>query len=231
MSNKYSKILTVVIIVVAVIALIVLGFWGSSVYKRYYTNKEADEALNQFDTNIKATVIDGNSTGNINNRNEAENGVSLNIDASSENQTTNTTGGSKTATQTLKGFTVCGKIEIPSISLSYVVLDRATAPSMEVSVGVAYGPGLNQTGNTVIMGHNYRDGTFFSNLNQVKEKDAIYITDTTGKRVKYTVYNIYETGSSDFEYASRDTAGKMEITLATCTDDVQSRLVIWAKAE
>ena len=226
--KKYNKILTIVIIVVAIIALGVFGFWGYNVYKRYYVNKGANEALNQFDNKIETIINKGNQTGNSN-ANNTQNGVSLNINSTIEGEG-NQTGNGTAAVQTYKGFTVCGKIEIPSISLSYPVLDRATKASMEASVGISYGPGLNQVGNTVIMGHNYRDRTFFSNLKNVKENDAIYITDTTGKRVKYTVYNIYETGSSDFEYASRDTAGKMEITLSTCTDDVQSRLVIWAKA-
>lgn len=227
--KKYNKILTIVIIVVAVIALGIFGFWGYDVYKKYYINKGANEALNQFDNNIKTIINNGNSTGNSNSNN-IQNGVSLNINSTIEGEN-NQTGNTQTSTQTYKGFTVCGKIEIPSINLSYPVLDRATKASMEASVGISYGPGLNNVGNTVIMGHNYRNRTFFSNLKDVKENDAIYITDTTGKRVKYTVYNIYETGSSDFEYASRDTAGKMEITLSTCTDDVQSRLVVWAKAE
>ena len=102
---------------------------------------------------------------------------------------------------------------------------------MEVSVGVMYGPGLNQVGNTVIAGHNYRNGTFFSNLKNVNNGDLIYITDESGNRVKYTIYNKYTTGSSEFDYATRDTAGKREISLTTCTNDVQARLVVWAKED
>ena len=29
----------------------------------------------------------------------------------------------------------------------------------------------------------------------------------------------------------RDTAGKREVSLSTCTDDSSKRLIIWAKAE
>ena len=39
------------------------------------------------------------------------------------------------------------------------------------------------------------------------------------------------TGSSEFDYATRDTAGKREISLTTCTNDVQARLVVWAKED
>ena len=74
-----------------------------------------------------------------------------------------------------------GTIEIPSIKLKYPVLDRATKMSMEVSVGLVYGK-LNQVGNATIMGHNYRNGTFFSNLKNVQNGDDIYITDTSGTK-------------------------------------------------
>ena len=113
-----------------------------------------------------------------------------------------------------------------------VVLDRSTKESMEVAVGIAYGPGLNKVGNTVILGHNYRNNSFFSNNDKIEEGDPIYITDSeTGTRIKYIVYNKYVAGSDEFEYATRDTAGKREISLSTCTDDVKSRLIIWAKEE
>ena len=144
---------------------------------------------------------------------------------------TNESSDPRIAKKTYKGFTMVGKIEIPKISLNLPVLDRATASSMEVSVGVVYGPGLNQVGNTVIMGHNYRDGTFFSNLYKLAVGDLIYITDNSGTKMKYTIYNMYETPASDFSYASRDTAGKREISLSTCTDDVQNRIIIWARED
>ena len=51
------------------------------------------------------------------------------------------------------------------------------------------------------------------------------------KKIKYTIYNIYNTTSQDFDYANRDTAGKREVSLTTCTDDVNARLVIWAKED
>ena len=91
-----------------------------------------------------------------------------------------------------------------------------------------YGPGPNQVGNTVIIGHNYRNGAFFGNNDKLALGDKIYITDTTGTRIEYTIYNIYETTADDADYFDRDTAGKREISLSTCTDNSKARLVIWA---
>ena len=39
---------------------------------------------------------------------------------------------------------------------------------------------------------------------------------------------MYETDPNDSDYMLRDTNGKREISLSTCTDDASARLVIWA---
>ena len=220
-NKKYNKVLTVILIIGVISLFAIFGFWGYEIYKKYYTKKEANGAVEEFNSRANAVKNEG-STNLVAN-------VALNVNAVEENPASTTSTSTKLATMTYKGFTMLGTIEIPKINLSYPVLDRASAPSMKVSVGVAYGPGLNKVGNTVIMGHNYRDGTFFSNLYKLLNNDEIYITDETGTRLKYLIYNIYETSSGDFEYASRDTAGKREISLSTCTDDVSGRIIVWAK--
>lgn len=100
---------------------------------------------------------------------------------------------------------------------------------MEVGIAMLYGPGVNKVGNTVLAGHNYRNGTFFSNNKKLNEGDVIYLTDTSGKRVKYVIYKKYQTDSNDFSYATRTTNGKREISVSTCTDDSSARLLLWAK--
>lgn len=214
--NKYNKVLTIVLIVTGVIVLALFGFWGYDIYKKYYQKKELNSVLEEFDLSHSDDDEKKSKTGN----------VTLDINALNED---GFDGDSTQAVQTYKGFTVLGKLEIPSIDLKLPILARANKASMEASVGVSYGPGPNKVGNTVIMGHNYRNGTFFSKLSEVKKNDEIYVTDLSGERVKYIVYNIYTTSADDFEYASRDTAGKREISLSTCTDDVSARTVIWAK--
>ena len=92
-----------------------------------------------------------------------ENEITENTQTTPENETTeNTSDNGVVAKQTYKGYAVAGKIEIPKTKLNMVVLDRSTKESMEVAVGIAYGPGLNKVGNTVILGHNYRNNSFFS---------------------------------------------------------------------
>ncbi len=91
---------------------------------------------------------------------------------------------------------------------------------------------LNTSGNVVIVGHNYRNGTFFSNNKKLKNGDKIYITDLYGKRITYVIYNIFEANQNDTSFYNRDTNGAKEITLSTCTDASNDmRLIIEAKEQ
>lgn len=220
--KRYNKVLTVVLIIVVIVIFALLGFWGYETFKKYFQEQDVDKALNEFNN----SVIIGGGTGTIQNGTNQMNNFTI-----AGNEVVNNGDGSSNKVVTYKGFTVMGKIEIPKIKLEYPVLERATKSSLEASVGILTGPGLNQVGNTVIVGHNYRNGTFFSRNKELKNGDEIYITDTSGNRIKYTIYNIYNTSSDDADYITRDTAGKREISLSTCTDDSKYRLIIWAKED
>ena len=100
---------------------------------------------------------------------------------------------------------------------------------MTSAVAVLYGVGLNKPGNTVLAAHNYRNGTLFSNNKKLMVGDKIYITDQMGTTIEYSIYKSYITSDTDFEYAVRNTGGKREISLTTCTTDASKRLVIWAR--
>ena len=119
----------------------------------------------------------------------------------------------------------------PSSNVKYAILDNSSAKAMEVGIAMLYGPGVNKVGNTVLAGHNYRNGTFFSNNKKLNIGDKIYVTDLDGKRMTYTIYDKFETDDTDTEYMTRDTQGAVEISLTTCTDDSKARLIILAKAD
>ena len=146
-------------------------------------------------------------------------------------QAGNTVLSSGEGTTKLQGYTVMGTIEILKIDVKYPILENVTKKSIELAVAVLYGPGLNQVGNTTIAGHNYRNGLFFSNNKKLSVGDKIYITDSTGKRLSYTIYDKYEAEENYSDYITRDTQGAIEISLTTCTDDSQARIIILAKAD
>lgn len=226
-NSKYSKLLTA-ILVIAIIAIIgLLTYIAIDWYKAYTTNADITDGLDQFDGYIN------NIISNTETNTEDNTIIDPNIDENVvvENTTGNTTGDTTTSAPTYKGFNMVGKIEIPKTNVEYPVLEEVTPNSIEASVAVLYGPGINQIGNTVIIGHNFRNGTFFSNNNRLSIGDEIYLTDLEGTRIKYTIYKKYITGTDDFDYAVRDTNGKREVTLSTCTDDGSERIIIWAEED
>jgi len=234
--RKMNRILTGVIIAAAVIIAMLVGYWIFDTAQTNIAKKEAEAAADNWISGATTTqggvsVLPSNTTQTPTNTSESENVIDVNIDLNSTSITTGNTTGSSTSgktVQTFAGFTMIGTIEIPKINLKYPVLDRADKASMEAAPGKLYGVGLNKVGNTVIAAHNYRNRTFFSKLDQLSEGDSIFITDTDKNRVEYIIYNIYTTGSEDNSYWQRDTQGAMEISLSTCTDDVQQRLIVWA---
>ena len=221
-NSKYNKVLTVILVIVVIVIFALLGFWGYQTFTKYFKDKDIDSTLNEFNE----TILNNNTSK----RNEFTGSDPINFTAVDNGVSNgNSSGNSTSDVVTYKGFTVVGRMEIPKIDLDLPVLERATKNSLEQSIGVLMGPGLNQVGNTIIVGHNYRNGTFFSRNSELENGDEIYITDTAGTRIEYTIYNIYTTSSEDSDYITRDTAGKREISLSTCTEDSRYRLVIWAR--
>ena len=216
-NSKYSNVLTVILIIAIIGIIIIVGIIGYNIYKKHFIQKGAAEAVAQFE----------NSTGNnqnLDNNNNSNHDISGIVD---DSQITT----SKTGKTTYKGYEVVATIEIPKINLKYPILEKVTKKSLETSVAKLYGPGLNEVGNNVIVGHNYRNGTMFSNVKKLTNGDSIYITDPSGRKIKYIVYKIYRTSGDDASYMTRNTNGKREISLSTCTDDSKARTIVWAKEE
>ena len=133
-----------------------------------------------------------------------------------------------------KGFDTFGVLEIPKIKLSQRVISSVSVDAIENSCAYLYSSnGFNQVGNTVIIGHNYRNGKLFSNVTKLATGDKITLkTNGQSKAIEYTIYKMFITSSSDASFYNRDTSGKREITLSTCTDDVEitdNRLIVLAR--
>ena len=218
--SKYSKVLTAILVIVFVAIVGLLGFLGYEYYQNYIVTKDTSD----FVDNFQGDVTDGEATAD----NDTENGDTTNpFEQIKDAQT----GGSSSQKRTYKGFGVLGTMEIPATNFKYPVLEKVTKKSIETAVAFLYGTGLNEAGNSVIIGHNYRNGLFFSNNKKLNIGDKIYITDNDGNKLTYTIYNKFETTPEDTSFYQRDTGGKPEVTLSTCTDDSSARLIICAKAE
>lgn len=227
--NKYSNFLTILLVIVIIAIVGCLIFGGYKVYKQFNSTKDANEYVSSFLENTTNNNITNNTTNNTaaeNNTITDENNTTDGIQSTPQGNTS--TSGNK---QTYKGFGVIGTIEIPKINLSYPILDEAGPSAIEVSVGMLYGEGPNKVGNTLIIGHNYRDGRFFANNKNLSIGDKVYITDLSGQRLAYTIYDKFETTTEDTSFLTRNTNGAREISLQTCTDEGSLRLIILAKCD
>lgn len=212
--TRYGNVLTVILVIVIVLILGLVGWFAYDMYKQNSANNKAQSAVDDFNKNIRRRVTDDNIDGD----------TDFNIGNS---VSSNTTLGNKRTY--LENYEVKGIIEIPKTGITYPILSQVTKRSLELAVAILHGPGLNEVGNTVILGHNYRNSLFFSDNDKLASGDEILITDQSGTTVTYEVYRKYETDPNDSEYMTRDTDNKREISLSTCTDDSKARIVIWAR--
>lgn len=219
-NSKYSKVLTVILILVIIGIVGTVGYFVYDLASVKSKNNKAQEIVDKFSqTSIKREFDNTEPESEENNSSDILNALNT-VD---KQQT-----GSAEKTY-MEGYEVMGTIEIPKTKIKYPILSEVTKKSLETSVAILYGVGLNQPGNTTIVGHNYRNGLFFSDNKKLSNGDIIKITDQAGTTITYEIYDMYETTPSDASYMQRDTAGAREISLSTCTDDSSARLIILAK--
>lgn len=219
MQSKGKKFFSIFITILVVIILSLVGYLAYYYITNYLVLKEAEEAVEVFEEQVE----------NIPEEPIEQENVVQEETPTTPVQTTNKT--SSKNVSTYRGYNMVGTIQIPKTKVKVPIVDKVTTKSISAAVGILYGSGLNEVGNTVLVAHNYRNGTFFSNNKKLAIGDKIYITDSTGTKIEYTIYKTYTTSDMDFSYATRDTEGKREISLSTCTTDASKRLVIWARAD
>ena len=236
MFDKYSNILTMILIFFVVAICGIIGYFAYDLFNSNNINSNAQSAIDELD---KATQTVKKNKNNIANTTNTTNTVEpLNVVSPlgelqnlTKNQVAEEPVVEEPVTEPgteperpepekvyMEDYEVMGKIEIPKTGVEYPVLERVTVRSIEMAVAIAYGPGLNEVGNTVIYGHNYGNGLFFSNNKKL----------SNGDKVTYEIYNIYQTTANDATYFTRDTEGRREISLQTCTDRGDGRIIIWA---
>lgn len=241
--NRYGNILTMLLVIFIVAILGIIGYFAYDLLNSNNINENAQSAIQEFEnatqtiknnrTNtVKNTVVENTTVEDTNTVIPPEVNPLEELNKLTQNQveedTTVETPEEDREKVFMEDYEVLGTIKIPKTGIEYPILDEVTKRSLELSVGIAYGPGLNQVGNTIIYGHNYRNGLFFSDNKKLANGDLIYITDVTGETVTYEIYNIYQTTPNDASYFTRDTEGRREISLQTCTDDSSGRIIVWA---
>lgn len=220
--SKYSKVLTIILVIVIVAIVILLGFLAYDYINKFSSTKQASDFVEDYQGNITTSEED--------NTNNSQENVAL--DSTNEVPITDSSTSGSTGKKKYKGYTVVGTMKIPAINLEYPIFEEITTKALETGLIALYpnGDNINQVGNTVIIGHNYRNGMFFSNLKKLSNGAKIYIKDFRGTTLTYEVYNKFETSSTDTSFYTRDTNGVAEITLSTCTDaSNDQRTILFAK--
>ncbi len=220
LETKYSKFLTILLVIIIVAVIGLVGYLAFNYYRNYSIENDSNQYVSTFIEEVQNTTANTTEDGGS---------ISDNIDSA------NVSSSNSNTAKTYKGFNMIGTIEIPKTNANYPVLqDPPTVKKLETSVAALYPQNaeLNTVGNVVIVGHNYRNGLFFSDNKKLTNGDQIYITDLNGNRVTYTVYNVFQTAENDTSFFNRDTDGAMEITLSTCTDaSDDQRIIVQARAE
>ena len=220
--SKYSKVLTIILVIVIVAIVILLGFLAYDYINKFSSTKQASDFVEDYQGNITTSEED--------NTNNSQENVAL--DSTNEVPITDSSTSGSTGKKKYKGYTVVGTMKIPAINLEYPIFEEITTKALETGLIALYpnGDNINQVGNTVIIGHNYRNGMFFSNLKKLSNGAKIYIKDFRGTTLTYEVYNKFEASSTDTSFYTRDTHGVAEITLSTCTDaSNDQRTILFAK--
>ena len=131
--------------------------------------------------------------------------------------------------KTYKGYDVCAKLEIPSISLVTNVLKNYSTSALNVSVTKFWGVEPNQIGNFCIAGHNFKNKNMFRNLKKLNVGDRLFVTDEKVGEVEYEIFDIYKVFPEDTSCLTSSITDEREVTLITCTTDSKQRIIVKAK--
>lgn len=123
---------------------------------------------------------------------------------------------------------IFGIIEIPKINVYYPVFSHLTEDLLKISPCKFYGDSPQISGNICIAGHNYNNSMFFSNLFLIDVNDKIYLYDNSGKKYIYTVFESYEVNESDLSPIFDYDHYSKQLTLITCNNFNNNRLIIKA---
>jgi LPXTG-site transpeptidase (sortase) family protein len=125
-----------------------------------------------------------------------------------------------------EGFSIIARLDIEAINLTLPVIGTCTEPALNVSVCRFLGPQTpGDTGNLVIMGHNYRDGSHFGKLDKLKVGDKVQLMDVFGHVYYYEVYEMVRVVPRNTD-ALNVYSGERGLTMATYGDNGDRRLVV-----
>ena len=126
---------------------------------------------------------------------------------------------------------VIGRIVIPSLNVDYPVLKYTTEELLKVAPTKLCGPNINEKGNLCIIGHNYHNAYFFSRLNELNIGENVILTNSENKKeLTFVVNKKYVVFKNDLSALSQQNDKEYELTLITCTNNKNERLIVKCNA-
>lgn len=129
-------------------------------------------------------------------------------------------------------YTILGKLYIPKINFTSVIIKEYTYSAMNIGVIKSYGVDLNEKGGFILSGHNFRGrSSFLYGINRLRDGDKIYITDNRGSKYEYTVYDVLRNVDPSDNSLYKEYEGR-HVTIMTCEDDDgKTRIVVKAREQ
>lgn len=129
-----------------------------------------------------------------------------------------------------KKYETIGVVKIPKINITYPILSKTTDALMKVAPCKFHGGNPNEVGNLCIVAHNYRrKNVFFSDVPDLAVGDIVEITDLSQRTIQYEVYDIHTVLPDNVDDTTQKTNGRKEVTLITCTDNSEQRVIVRCK--
>lgn len=238
--QTYNKSVSIplIVLIIPILLILVIIFSSFKVYaffsdnnnlksERIIEEKKEEDINNIIETEISVPV-------NIEKEQEESIQITENDNISNENEEKD----SKIYTYKAndgKEYDVIATLDIPSLNINYPILSSTSTELLKVSLNKYWGANPNEIGNMVVVGHNYKNGKFFSNLINIKNDAVIHISDLSGRTLDYKVYDTQVIDPYDNSCTSQLTDGHTEITLITCyyekgSTHATKRFVVKARA-
>lgn len=127
---------------------------------------------------------------------------------------------------TINKETPIGKISIPSVSLNLPIMNGISEEVLAIGAGTLKENQVMGEKNYALAGHHMRDpNSLFSPLYKMNIGDLVYITDM--KYIYTYKMRSSETIPSTWLQVIHDHEDKQELTLLTCVDNGEKRLVVY----
>ena len=117
------------------------------------------------------------------------------------------------------------RLKVDSITIDYPIFNSFSEKNLKLAPCLFSGSSFKSPDNMCIVGHNYNNSVFFSNLKHINLHDEVLIILPDNTVLPYHVFNIYEVDSHDFS-PILSSSFDFELTLITCTNISSKRLIV-----